>query len=711
MTKFMFVLFSVAIGADVVLLSDVLVKNYVEGEIADNEESWPPDLPTVYTELSLMYHQGQYNSKKESSLMIKLIEGGLNYESLQYVLNADKSTKVTKNVTDIFANLDTRKYKKEFILIEGASGMGKSTLLKEIACRWANKQLLTTFRLVFLVCLQDPALFTITSLNDFLEYYCEKNCMPKSITESIAGYSDHISENGGNGVAFLLDAFDRYPAELCKSSFIYKLVKRKALPNCTLVAASCPHASACLRRKATVRVYILGFTEKEQKQQFVEEALKDQPQNIREVTQFLEHDSTLNTLCSIPFSMAALLFLYNLEEILFSTNRTALYNRLVCIIICRHLAKYGHSFENKTYDLSNLPTPYNSIIIELCKLSLESLRSKTNMIFSLTDLKNTCPAIAANLETINGYGLLQAVQLECATGRTTIFSFTHDCIRDVLAALHVHSLDKLLQCLYFFRFCFETGRKEICRHIANAKTFNSRSIILRGTSLSYSDVECITLFLTQSPCHKWEELDLHGCYIQDQGINILHDGFITNSITIKRLSLSKNKLTESSSSKVYEIAIHCRVEVLAIRFNPSIGTDPKLYSILSDPNSVVKELYISHTNCRLSNTVSILFSELARTKELKVLHTSHNYINDDACSALITALQYNTCLTELIMVGNPLNITSALQIIQALEHNNSLQYLVLPWYPSKDQKKIVLLAKEIDKKRKCRLKLFCPKTF
>ena len=112
--------------------------------------------------------------------MIKLIEAGFNYEQLQHVLN---STQLTKNVTDIFANLDTQKCKKEFILIEGASGMGKSILLKEITFRWATNLLLGTFRLVFLVSLQDPTLLRIKSLSDFLEFYCEENWMPRRVTE------------------------------------------------------------------------------------------------------------------------------------------------------------------------------------------------------------------------------------------------------------------------------------------------------------------------------------------------------------------------------------------------------------------------------------------------------------------------------------------------------------------------------------------------
>ena len=71
--------------------------------------------------------------------------------------------------------------------------------------------------------------------------------------ETLLDKNQEVTSNCGNlvtitphscaGIAFLLDAFDRYPAE---DSFIYTLVKCKALPNCTLVVASCPHASAYL---------------------------------------------------------------------------------------------------------------------------------------------------------------------------------------------------------------------------------------------------------------------------------------------------------------------------------------------------------------------------------------------------------------------------------------------------------------------------------
>ena len=52
-----------------------------------------------------------------------------NYESLQEVLN---TSKVTKEVAEILAPLETSN-DPQFVLIEGAPGIGKSLLLKQIA--------------------------------------------------------------------------------------------------------------------------------------------------------------------------------------------------------------------------------------------------------------------------------------------------------------------------------------------------------------------------------------------------------------------------------------------------------------------------------------------------------------------------------------------------------------------------------------------------
>ena len=54
------------------------------------------------------------------------------HQPLQKLLN---TSKVTKEVAEILALLETNK-DPQFILIEGAPGIGKSLLLKHIAYRW-----------------------------------------------------------------------------------------------------------------------------------------------------------------------------------------------------------------------------------------------------------------------------------------------------------------------------------------------------------------------------------------------------------------------------------------------------------------------------------------------------------------------------------------------------------------------------------------------
>ena len=704
---------SISTGNDAVsIVSNFVTKICVKQQSINNEKTWPPNQPTCYVPQNLMYHQGQC---READPMIQLVHTGGNNtidsnsthhhhngpkSQPSFVLSPDNSTKVIKDIADSFAVLDTQDY-KGCILIEGASGMGKTILLKEIAYKWAMDQ---TFKLVILIPLQDPKVREIKSLSELLLYYCEENCASRSVTENVIACCDQISESDGKNVAFLIDSFEEFLIESWDKSFVYKLVNRKALLNSVLVVASLPHASASLREEAAVRVSLLGF-EMEQKRQFIKQTLDNQTQKFTEVTQYLEDNPTINSICFVPFNLVVLLYLYN-HGVLFSSNLTQLYNYFISLTLCRHLAKCGHSFEHNTYDLTNLPAPCNKIIMQLCKLSLENLKTKEmKTIFTLDVIKETCADILETPGGITGFGLLHAVQHLCITGKTLTFTFMHHCFQEFLAAHHIHMLDSQLKCIEFYNLFFKAGKAEICKHIACAKIFEGRVISFRGKSLSSSNIEDVTCFLNQAPQQEWEEVDLHGCNLQDSGIEILHKGLMRHNITINRLSLSDNNLTESSSSKIFDIAVHCRVKKLSIRLNANVGKDPKLYSIISDPNSVVEELDISSINCNQSELLSALGKN--KKKRLRVLRINNNNITDNACGAIVKALWNNTSLVELTMHGNPISVTTAVQIVKALAHNNTLQYLVLPYYDTNHQERITESAKKVDEDRYCRLDLFC----
>ena len=697
-----------------------MAKSYVQQRFVIDEKTWPPGQSTLYIEQSLRIHyQGQCDKNERKSDLIPqsiqrnaydqiTLENTSHMHHLNHqILQDDDTTKVTTNITEIFSTLNASKHQK-LILIEGPEGIGKTILLKEITYRWANKQLLETFKLVILICLQDSAVHKIKSLVDLLQYFCKKNCLSRTETENIVACSDQIFENDGKDIAFLFDSFEEFPSKLWENSFIFKIMKRKVLPNCVMVASSLPHATASLRQEATVTVHPLGFTEMEHKKQFIKQALKDQTQHISQVVQYLEDNSTICDLCWIPFNMAILLFLYR-HGILFSNSSDKLSNLFISLTICRHLAKHGYCFEHNTYNLTNLPASCDKLFLQLCKLSLENLqREEMKMTFTLDEIKETCLDI---LESINGLGLLQAVQYHCITGKTIMFSFVHLPYQEYLATHYMHMLDSQLKCIHFFYLLFKAGKTEMCRHIENINIFESRAINLRSKKLSSSDIEYLTCFLTQTVHKEWEELDLHGCSICDRGIDILHQELIKHNITINALSLSNNNLTPLSSSKIYDIAICCKVKMLAIRQNQVFSKESKLYSLISHPDSVIEELNISDTNCKLSSTATELFSALENNKKnkLRVLWINNDNITDDDGAAIVRVIQKNTSLKELNMHGNPFKVATALQIVKALTYNNTLESLALPYYDAIDRKTITQSAKTVDNNRYCKLDLCCHK--
>lgn len=65
-----------------------------------------------------------------------------------------KRSKVTKDIGEILAPLEepTSKFPPT-LLIEGAPGIGKTVLLKEISYRWAYRKILLKSELVLLLCL------------------------------------------------------------------------------------------------------------------------------------------------------------------------------------------------------------------------------------------------------------------------------------------------------------------------------------------------------------------------------------------------------------------------------------------------------------------------------------------------------------------------------------------------------------------------------
>ena len=88
---------------------------------------------------------------------------------------------------------------------------------------------------------------------------------------------------------------------------------------------------------------------------------------------------------------------------------------------------------------------------------------------------------------------------------------------------------------------------------------------LVNTTLTASNVECISLFLTSSFIKEWRWLNLSGCHIQDKGLNILYHALCHNTdVTFVLLGLNTNSLTSQSAPLIGEITVKCKVQDLMI---------------------------------------------------------------------------------------------------------------------------------------------------
>ena len=126
------------------------------------------------------------------------------------------------------------------------------------------------------------------------------------------------------------------------------------------------------------------------------------------------------------------------------------------------------------------------------------------------------------------------------------------------------------------------------------------------------------------------------------------------------------------------------MKVLNIDSNKTIGEDQQLYTMLSNPSSVLEKLNMEGT--QLSSTAATdLFTSLRNNHKLKQLYIDDNEITDDACDAITEALKSNSCLVTLSMSSNPLSREA---IVQCLEANDTLQLIWLPNCPQATKENI-----------------------
>ena len=585
-----------------------LRKEYIKSRFYYAPDEWPPYHPRHYTTLALIHHRGRHSNTEVISVAQTVVSKGNISKNESQSINVSYHS---KDISELFPNTSASSY---FILIEGAPGIGKTVLSKEIAYQWAENKLLNFKKLVFLLFVRDPNLQKMVTLENLTQYLCSNNKRGSELSE-------YLLQTEGKDLTIIFDGYDEMSEEDRINSLVAKIISRNVLPECDLVITSRPTASLHLRDEADCRVEVLGFTE-EDRLDYIQHALEGSQDKIKVLQSYLQSNSTINALCYVPLNMTILLCLYedisslqitalnedSMQQIGLPTTQTEMYEKFILMTITRCIKRTNKNFLDKDLKISELPTPYNEIFNELLQLAYYALR-KDLIVFNSEE--EFVQQFYKSLKSgdCQGLGLLKVTKYVSNIS----FHFLHFSIQEYLAAYYIASLStnkqfqllkatfwdihyfntwimyvgisggknvawmhfisgnwfmlstKLLKSfkisksilndkiksLHLFQCFAEIGSKELVKDM-----FRNKIIDLSNQTLLPRDISTLCFFLLRSGNKYWIKLDLSNCNVGDVGSDILYKTFIDKSrdaVCIDKVDLSHNILQNQSILELLDV--------------------------------------------------------------------------------------------------------------------------------------------------------------
>ena len=715
-------------------LVDYLRNSYIHTRYIPEGKEWPPNQPKYYVNLAVIHYQDSqtqeamiFNAHRSEHTNLAT-DNEISFSSI-----TDNQSKfsnkfqITREIVNLFKkDLHINDSSKEgdastnlskSILIEGAPGIGKTILLKEVAYRWANGTILDNVIIVFLIYLRDSRFQLVSTINDLIQYF---DCLDENEIPMIL---KQLKKSNGEGVVFLFDGLDEYPNAL-KNRFLSRLIDRKILSNCVFVITSRPCASLTLHNKVEQRIEILGFGN-EERDEYISKSLKSLPEKKEKLQMYLKEHTLLNSLVYIPFHLSVLLFLFqqgNLPETLTEMNES-----FIVHTVYRHMEKHG-MLTTCIVKLGDLPKDVHNIVYKLSRLAFEGLQMN-QLVFTFNEIKQVCPEVDNIPGALNGFGLLHAVQHYPVKGAgvTVSFNFLHLTMQEFLAAWYVShcsikeqkqllkqsfmntkSWDELsnsnarmwqmyvgivgvncdawiqftdesnlklnafkdpLNYLYYLQ-CLIEGKCDKLDFVSSP--FKNGIIDFGRRALIPYHMVLLCLFLSKSSEH-WNYYELQQNAIGDVEIKILTNFLLLNPkilLHITTLDLSFNHLTSQSASTIHDVILEGALITLNLSWNVLDDRSISKISQALKSNVTVKTLDLSCNNIGV-NGAKTLAVALCHNCTLEHLFISNNEIMDDGAVAICECFTIKdkrlSCIKSLDLALNSLTSCSITAIITAIQ--------------------------------------------
>ena len=392
------------------------------------DEDWPPSIGRHESNLVMIEHgRDTLPGAKEAERMQRDYVGGkvdsiaerkkeIRYEDIfGFKDTADKSKK---------DSYDSKHFK---MLIDGAPGVGKTTLCRKFCKDWGAGQILKQFSLVWLLNLREERIAKAKSLDDLFQHYNKK--LLKKVLE-------HIEETGGEGNLLVSDGFDELSEkERTQHSLFLDIIRGKVLPKCSVIVSSRPYASQMLQKMKSIthHVEIVGFTEKQIKE-CIRQNITDKPK-AEELIEQLKQRLDILSLCYTPLNAAITLYVYKQEEHTLPTTLTQLYTLYILHSLKRSVEiHFENLYSDDITDLKNLPDPIALPFIALCKMAYNGLQDD-QLGFSKSQLPQSlqgCPGCKGTKPDL--LGLMSGSKSFTGSNAEVSYQFTHLTAQEFLAA-------------------------------------------------------------------------------------------------------------------------------------------------------------------------------------------------------------------------------------------------------------------------------------
>ena len=416
--------------------------NYISTRYITKEGIWKHLYPKHFVNVLLIHHL-QHNKEKEIFEIAALMREGLSdtYQLSHFSKAQCYRSIKTHDISDIFKPFeqsDGTTIMPQVIIIDGAPGMGKTTLSKEIAYQWATSSLLDDTKLLFFLYLRDPEIHKIHYLQNFIHYYYN---FDESAVEFSKQCASILINRSNDDITIILDGYDEY-FDVSGDSFISKVINREVFSQSKIIITSRPTATDKLQ--GDIRVEVMGFTD-DSKKKYIEQELKPYPGKIEKLCNYLDENKAINSICYIPMIMTLLVCMFKeIEEL--PADKSEIYERFIALVISRYVEKCGENSTLKILSLQNLPDTYKNYMIELARFAFETLKC-SEIVFTEEDIERLCPNLSSANNDFQGLGLLKSTQYFSMKkiDNCVFYNFLHLSFQEYLAAYYINSLNPCQQ--------------------------------------------------------------------------------------------------------------------------------------------------------------------------------------------------------------------------------------------------------------------------